>query len=201
MSERYDGKRPGEVSFPDRGQRQERTGQHRQDRVFPLETVEIKRFNREYDADIEQALIHTGPFADEYTRSMNAAAVTVAGDIYFRGNMFNPETEEGRQTLVHELTHIRQHGEGRTRAGSDEDELEEEAEWAAQRSCYADDPLMTIAIGGALYRFPCSRLREYTALSAQKIEQWIEQQKRSLEEDHYTLLLWACKDWIQESLW
>ena len=97
------------------------------DRVFPLDTVEIQRFRTANNADIENATIHTGPAADEFVRSLNALAVTVAGDIYFRNGAYRPETEEGRMLLAHELTHIRQHDENRINKQTSEQELEDEA--------------------------------------------------------------------------
>ena len=38
--------------------------QVRDDRVFPLETVTIQSFRDTHDAEIDTALIHTGPAAD-----------------------------------------------------------------------------------------------------------------------------------------
>jgi hypothetical protein len=83
------------------------------DKVFPLETVAIQEYKTKYDAEIEKVTIHTGPAADEYARSMNALAITIATDIYFRNNKYNPADEEGRKLLAHEMTHIAQHEIGR----------------------------------------------------------------------------------------
>lgn len=81
------------------------------DRVFPLETVEIQGFRTKTDMDLDTAIIHTGPYADEYARSFNALAVTIANEIYFRNGAYDPASEEGRKILAHELTHIGQYTE------------------------------------------------------------------------------------------
>lgn len=128
------------------------------DRVFPIDTVEIISFNTKHRAKAEMALIHTGAFADEYARSMNALAVTIANDIFFRNGAFKPETEEGRKVLAHELTHIAQWDEDRASNKEDHPILEAEAERAEDAESWVPDPLITVSVNGRQYTFPRSRM-------------------------------------------
>ncbi|MCR4955041.1 MAG: DUF4157 domain-containing protein [Treponema sp.] len=87
---------------------QERTVQRfaEYDRQFPLDKTIINNLQKE--KRIEEATIHTGMSADEFTRSFHALALTIGSDIYFRNGAFKPETEEGQVLLTHELTHVAQ---------------------------------------------------------------------------------------------
>ena len=103
------------------------------DRVFPLETVELQRFRRENGRDINQpVLVHYGPKADEYARSFNALAFVIGYNIFFGSNAYQPESEAGRKLLYHEMTHVAQYAEGKIGGNASEDELEAEAELAEQ---------------------------------------------------------------------
>jgi hypothetical protein len=80
------------------------------DRIFPLETVELHRFHRETGRDIDQPVhIHYGPNANEYARSFNALAFAIGFDIFFRSNAYQPESEAGQKLLFHEMTHVAQY--------------------------------------------------------------------------------------------
>jgi len=170
------------------------------DRVFPLDTVEIQRFRTANNADIENATIHTGPAADEFVRSLNALAVTVAGDIYFRNGAYRPETEEGRMLLAHELTHIRQHDENRINKQTSEQELEDEAIAAEGTEAYESDPVVTVEMEGELFRFRKSMMSRVSREVARDIDLWLEDQRNSLEEQKYLQLLCAYRSWIGEAL-
>lgn len=170
------------------------------DRVFPLETVEIQRFRTEHDANVEKAMIHTGPAADEFARSLNALAVTVAADIYFRNNTFNPHDEEGRKLLAHELTHVTQHAEKRITKQTTTEELETEATRAEASEAYESDPFVTVEVEGELFTFRKSVMPKITKEVAGDIEDWVEKQKHSLSEEQYLKLLCAYQDWLGEAM-
>lgn len=98
------------------------------DRRHPLPTVLINNFNEKTGSDMGEVQIVYGPGANEYARSRHALALAVLDTIYFRSGAYRPETEEGRKTIAHELTHVAQHknrplADNRTKA-----ELEAEAE-------------------------------------------------------------------------
>jgi hypothetical protein len=158
------------------------------DRVFPLETVELQHYRNEHDAEIGNVTIHTGPYADEYARSMNALAITVATDIYFRNNAYNPNTEEGKKTLTHELTHVAQYTEGRTSRDNSIEELEMEAEVAEQQECYEDNPYLVFAVGQELCRIKKAEINSFINQAVNELEEKIRRQRQQLGEKN----TWTC---------
>jgi Domain of unknown function (DUF4157) len=54
--------------------------------------------------------IHTGDYAVQMSRELNAQAFTVGSDIYFNSGKYNPLSESGKHLLAHELTHTVQQG-------------------------------------------------------------------------------------------
>ena len=170
------------------------------DRVFPLETVEIQRFRTGHDANIDAAMIHTGPAADEFARSLNALAVTVAGDIYFRNNAFNPHDEEGRKLLAHELTHVTQHAEKRINKQTTTEELEAEATRAEASETYESDPFVSVEVDGERFTFRKSVMSKITKEVAGNIEEWISRQRHNMSEERYLKLLCAYQDWLGEAM-
>jgi hypothetical protein len=166
------------------------------DRIFPLDTVEIQKFRQEHNEGIETAIVHTGAFADELARSYNAFAVTIAADIFFRNGAYHPEQEEGRQVLAHEMTHIAQYEKGRIRRNSDLNELEGEAEAAEEKERYNPDTRMTIELNGKLFTFPRARMKEYAARVSDKLRGWIESAGNAAGEYEHFKLLCAYRDWI-----
>ena len=122
------------------------------DREFPLDTLAIQKYRNEHQDRIETATIHTGPYADEFTRSLNALAVTVATDIFFRNGAYRPESEEGRQILAHELTHVNQYQENAIPHEGAYEELEAEAEHEEIKERREDNPYRLIRSRGKLYK-------------------------------------------------
>ena len=169
------------------------------DRVFPLDTVAIQEFRTEHKADIETAMIHTGPAADEIARSMNALAVTIAGDIYFRNNAYNPHDEEGRKLLAHELTHVTQHSEKRITKQTTTEELEAEAIKAEATQAYDPDPFVIIPVDNKVIRVRSSSVPKLVHLVADDLEDWISRQKATLDERSYLELLCAYEAWLEET--
>jgi hypothetical protein len=171
------------------------------DRVFPLETVAIQRHRTEQDSGIENATIHYGPSANEFARSMNALAVTIATDIYFRDGAYDPGSEQGRKTLAHELTHVAQFEEGRTQGHTDREGLEAEAERSEGTAAYDPDPIMTIEIQGRRFSFARSKMGYYAGIVARGIQDAIVRQKQVMSEPEYLKLLLKYREWIHGGVW
>lgn len=55
--------------------------------------------------DISDVRVHAGSAADEMSKSINARAFTLGGDIYFRQGEYSSDSDNGRRLLVHELAH------------------------------------------------------------------------------------------------
>jgi hypothetical protein len=172
----------------------------RNDRVHPLETARVEGFKSRHGADIGGAMIHTGPYADEMARSMNALAVTIATDIYFRNSAYRPESEEGRQTLAHELTHVAQYKEGRIKPSAPRNELEAEAERAEAGERYDGDPLYTIEAGGRTLRLRKSQMPGMAKKVAREIREWLGEQKGLLGEEEYLRLLCSYDRWLKKGV-
>jgi len=130
---------------------------------------------------------------------MNALAVTIGNDIYFRSNAYNPASEEGRETLTHELTHVAQYEEGRT-SKRDKDikkELEFEAKQAEDSERYEADPYVPFLTGKTIRRIRKSQMRTAVQMTVEKVEEWLKQQKYMLPEEKYLKLLCACEGWYK----
>lgn len=58
-----------------------------------------------FGADFSGVRIHTGDYAVQLSRELNAQAFTVGRDIYFNEGKYNPASATGKHLLAHELTH------------------------------------------------------------------------------------------------
>jgi hypothetical protein len=63
-----------------------------------------------FGTDFSSVNIHTGDYAIQMSRDLNARAFTVGNDIYFDSGQYNPGSENGKHLLAHELTHTVQQG-------------------------------------------------------------------------------------------
>lgn len=59
-----------------------------------------------FGADFSQVRIHTGSESVQMNRELNAQAFTHGRDIYFGAGKYNPGSNDGKQLLAHELTHV-----------------------------------------------------------------------------------------------
>lgn len=78
----------------------------------PLPAAQQQFFGKRMAHDFSDVRIHTGPDADAIAREINALAFTSGNHIVFKQGRFNPDTEEGKHLLTHELQHVVQQREG-----------------------------------------------------------------------------------------
>jgi hypothetical protein len=64
-------------------------------------------------ADFSKVRIHTDSHAHTLSDRFQARAFTLGSDIYFNRGEFQPETQDGRRLIAHELAHVKQQAEGR----------------------------------------------------------------------------------------
>jgi hypothetical protein len=88
---------------------------------------------RKLGRDFGNVRLHTDSQADKLSRTMNARAFTIGSDIFFKGGVYAPSTREGRETLIHELTHVVQQSKGnpsggRLKLGAANTAMEQEAD-------------------------------------------------------------------------
>lgn len=58
-----------------------------------------------FGTDFSNVKIHTGNYAAQLSKELNAQAFTVGNDIYFNEGKYQPESFAGKYLLAHELTH------------------------------------------------------------------------------------------------
>ncbi|MCW3090730.1 MAG: hypothetical protein JWP81_1799 [Ferruginibacter sp.] len=58
-----------------------------------------------FNTDFSGVKIHTGDYAVQMSKELNAEAFTVGSDIYFNNGKYNPGSDPGKHLLAHELTH------------------------------------------------------------------------------------------------
>ena len=95
-----------------------------------------ERLEAVFEHPLGHVRIHTGDTAATAAHDLNAHAFALGSHIYFGRGSWAPGTPEGDRVLVHELTHVVQHDEGRLptapsgelRVSSPSDPAEKEAE-------------------------------------------------------------------------
>jgi Domain of unknown function (DUF4157) len=103
----------------------------------PLPRSTRNEMESAFGVDFGQARIHTGQQAATAARDINASAFTVDQDIYFGEGQYQPDSQQGKHLLAHELTHTLQQANGRSALQSDavvshpDDVLEREADSVA----------------------------------------------------------------------
>ena len=99
----------------------------------PLPAKIAKNIGTQLGHDFSDVRIHTDGQSDKLARSVSARAFTVGRDIFFKGGVFDPASEKGRETIAHELTHVvHQSGSkaqsGKLKLGAPDTAMEKEAD-------------------------------------------------------------------------
>ncbi len=74
----------------------------------PLRNEERSFFESRMGNDFSNVRIHTDNNANQSAKNINALAYTYGNDIVFAKNQYQPNTEEGKKLIAHELTHVMQ---------------------------------------------------------------------------------------------
>jgi hypothetical protein len=113
----------------------------------PLEPGVRSEMEAAVGHDFGDVEVHTDSRAADSARSVQAHAYTVGNHIVFGEGRFRPDTDEGRHTLAHELTHVVQQRQGPVdgtpaaggiRVSDPSDRFEREAEANASRVTAGD---------------------------------------------------------------
>lgn len=72
----------------------------------PLPARTLAEMSHSFGVDLSAVRIHHDAAAATLCNELNAQAFTHGWDIYFNEGKFNPESEEGKRLLAHELTHV-----------------------------------------------------------------------------------------------
>jgi hypothetical protein len=119
----------------------------------PLPPAILARVNAVFGADFSHVRLHQDAAAARMAEAAQARAFTVGHEIWFNAGELDLGTPEGVDLLLHELTHVMQHDEGRLPSGpglsvsSPSDPHEQEAERVAaslapawESASWAEDP-------------------------------------------------------------
>lgn len=99
----------------------------------PLQPELSEQMAQRFGTRFDSVRIHNDPKADQLSRQLQARAFTIGSNIFFRQGAFAPSSPQGKQTLVHELSHVVQQSgsaasSGRLKLGQPGDPQEHEAE-------------------------------------------------------------------------
>lgn len=83
----------------------------------PLPSQIAKSVGNKLGHDLSDVRIHTDSQSDKLARSVSSRAFTVGRDIFFKGGVFDPATQQGRETIIHELTHVVHQSGGKAQSG------------------------------------------------------------------------------------
>ncbi len=86
-----------------------------------------------FGSNFNDVNIHTNTNAVQLSRDLNARAFTVGNDIYFNQGQYQPETNEGKFLLAHELTHTIQQGEGNVKMKTETSILKQEKSFVQRK--------------------------------------------------------------------
>ncbi|MGW1258299.1 eCIS core domain-containing protein [Streptomyces sp. NPDC002513] len=115
----------------------------------PLDTDTRTDMEGRLGADFSSVRVHTGSAAYESAKEVGAHAYTVADNIVFQRDSYDPSSHQGRTTLAHELTHVIQQRNGPVdgteapggiRVSDPSDRFEQEASANAERVLAAPAP-------------------------------------------------------------
>jgi hypothetical protein len=76
----------------------------------PLDASARQALEPSFGHSFESVRIHDDRSSDELARSVQANAVTVGQDVFFREGAFDPDSHDGLERIAHELTHTIQQG-------------------------------------------------------------------------------------------
>lgn len=72
----------------------------------PMQSNTKSFMESRFGTDFSNVKIHNGEESTELNRSLNAKAFTISNNIYFNSGQYQPETDNGKHLLAHELTHV-----------------------------------------------------------------------------------------------
>lgn len=77
----------------------------------PLPSQLARSFGEELGTDLSGVRVHTGAEAEGLSHELSATAFTLGNDIFFARRAYQPESEQGRRLLAHEVAHTVQQGD------------------------------------------------------------------------------------------
>lgn len=84
--------------------------QNSRGRGAPLDGNSQSFMEARFGVDFSSVKIHTDSDSVQMNKELNAQAFTVGNDVYFNEGKYQPDTNNGKRLLAHELTHVLQQG-------------------------------------------------------------------------------------------
>ena len=142
-----------------------------------------KDVSQRFKHDFRDVRLHTDDEADKLSRAINARAFTIGKDIFFKRGVFASGSSQGRETLLHELTHVVQQSgtkgfSGRLKLGDTDSAHEKQAKRIGQQYSAAE----SVKQGAAAPGVGVQTLGEEEELQMQELEEE-ELQTQELEEE------------------
>lgn len=159
------------------------------DRAVPIEMTTLNEYNLKTGSNLENVKIMYGAYSDELTRAYHATALTIGATIYFSTKAYKPETEEGRKTLAHELTHVQQNKDDILEGQKNKEELEKEAEQVEKIIEYNPEKYREINFEGKKYKLTEREYRELMDKIRKRVEQQLEYNTMGLSDAEYLKVL------------
>ncbi len=104
-----------------------------------LPTAVRARLEQAFDHDFSHVRIHTDGAAAAAAEALSAHAFALGADVFFGPGEYAPDSPAGDRLLVHELTHVVQHDEGRLPQGGGVSSPSDPAE----REAYTNERVLT----------------------------------------------------------
>ena len=74
----------------------------------PLTDSTRKTFEPQFGSDFSEVKVHTDAEADNLSQQLGAEAFTTGQDIFFREGRYQPDSDDGKKLIAHELVHVLQ---------------------------------------------------------------------------------------------
>ncbi len=124
----------------------------------PLDADTCASMGARFGHDFSHVRVHNDARAAQSAQAVHASAYTVGRDVVFGAGRFAPATEEGRELLAHELTHVvqqqRSSPSGPLSVGPRESPAEQEAASVARAVAQGSSVAVRGPAGGLLQRAP-----------------------------------------------
>jgi hypothetical protein len=162
--------------------------------VIPLDDVTKSGFELAHDTTIEKPLLHYSAEMDDYLQRARITALTIGKNIFVDSRKYKTGSEETRQILEHELTHVQQNSEKRNNVPADE--LEAEAYFNENAVLRNGEPIKYIEIKGEYYPTTEKQYRKMIYETAREFCDEVESKSRSMQEKDRLNYLCGLQEWL-----
>lgn len=110
---------------------------------------------------------------------------------------YQPETEEGRKLIAHELTHVAQNKLKNENINTTKEELEQEAEKEEIKEQYNPEKFVTINVKNITYKVTKKNAQIIDYYAEQELENWVQREIEYLPKEKALQLLINYKNYLE----